>query len=179
MAHRLVALLRGINVGTAKRVEMAKLRTLVSDLGYTEVSTLLNSGNIVFTSAKTGAKDAGSRIEKGLAEKLGVSCRVIVLHSSELDTAIAENPLLAKADNPSRMMVAVLNDPADRSKLAPLLKGDWGGDALAVGTRTAFLWCGEGILASRLATEVQRTLGDRITMRNWATMLKLQAVAKK
>jgi uncharacterized protein (DUF1697 family) len=179
MAHRLVALLRGVNVGPSKRVEMARLRALVSDLGFTEVSTLLNSGNVVFTSAKTGAREAASRIEKGLVEKLGVSCRVIVLHSSELDTAMAENPLLPKADNLSRMMVAVLNDPADRSKLAPLLKEDWGSDALAVGTRTAYLWCGEGILASRVATEVQRALGDSVTIRNWATMLKLQAVAKK
>ena len=165
--------------GAAKRVEMAGLRAMVSDLGYTEVSTLLNSGNVVFTSAKTGAKEAASRIEKGLAEKLGISCRVIVLHSSELDTVMTENTILPKADNPSRLMVAVLNDPADRSKLVPLLKEDWGDDALAVGARAAFLWCAQGILASKLATEVQRTLKDGVTIRNWATMVKLQALAKK
>jgi len=177
-----VALLRGVNVGAAKRVEMAKLRALVSELGYTEVSTLLNSGNVVFTavragSPRAGGRDAASRIEKAISENLGFSCRVIVITSSELDTAVAENPLLENMDNPSRMMVAVTADPADLSRLAPLLKEDWGGNALAVGSRAAYLWCPDGILASKLAAEVQRILGDGVTIRNWATMRKLRAMA--
>jgi len=179
MAHRLVALLRGINVGAAKRVEMARLRALVSGLGYTEVSTLLNSGNVVFTSTRAAVEEATSRIERAIAEKLGISCRVTVLSSSDLDASIAENPLLAKMDNPSRMMVAFPRGRAELARAAPFLKEDWGGDALAIGTRAAYLWCGQGILESRLATEVQHALGDSVTMRNWATALKLQALAKK
>jgi uncharacterized protein (DUF1697 family) len=179
MAHRLVALLRGINVGPSKRVEMARLRALVSGLGYTEVSTLLNSGNVVFTSTRAAVQDAASRIEKALVQKLAVSCRVTVVSASDIDSSIAENPLLGMADNPSRLMVAFLKNPGDLARLAPFLKEDWGADALAVGTRAAYLWCAKGVLESRLATEVQRALGDGITMRNWATMLKVQALAKK
>lgn len=179
MAHRLVALLRGVNVGPSKRVEMAKLRALVTDLGYTEVKTLLNSGNVVFTSPKAAPREAAFRIEKALVDGVGVSARVVVLTAAELDRSIAENSILDRADNLSRMVVAVLNDPADLSRLAPLLEKDWGGDALAIGTRAAYLWCGQGILASKLAAEVQRTLGDAVTTRNWATMVKLQALARE
>jgi uncharacterized protein (DUF1697 family) len=54
------ALLRGINVGRAKRVAMADLRSLVEDLGYGEVGTLLNSGNVVFTTSAVTAGNAAT-----------------------------------------------------------------------------------------------------------------------
>ena len=67
MAGRHVALLRGINVGTAKRVAMADLRALVEGLGYGDVSTLLNSGNVVFTvPAKAAKTSPATRIEQAL-----------------------------------------------------------------------------------------------------------------
>ena len=62
MPGRHVALLRGINVGKAKRIAMADLRALVADLGYRDVGTLLNSGNVVFTAPGAGPEDAARRI---------------------------------------------------------------------------------------------------------------------
>jgi uncharacterized protein (DUF1697 family) len=73
--------------------------------------------------------------------------------------------------------VALLRDPADRAKLVPLSRQDWGKDALGVGTRAAYLWCAEGLIASRLNEAVSRLLGDGVTSRNWATILKLRAMA--
>ena len=135
MPTKLVALIRGINVGKAKRVAMADLRALVEKLGYGDVRTLLNSGNVVFTSANADARDAARRIEDGMSAKLGVSARVTVLTAAELAAAVKSNPLLEVADNPSRLMMAVLLDPADRRKLEPLLKQDWSPEALALGKR--------------------------------------------
>ena len=66
-----VALLRGINVGKAKRVGMAELRALCESLGYGHVQTLLNSGNIVFSAPRADPK-AAARIEKEIASQLGV-----------------------------------------------------------------------------------------------------------
>jgi uncharacterized protein (DUF1697 family) len=176
VAARQIALIRGINVGRAKRVAMADLRTLFESLGYGDVSTLLNSGNVVFTTRK-GAGAAATRIENALAAELGVSARVTVLTATELAAAIADNPLLGIADDHSRLLVAVLSNPADRPKLLQLLKQDWSKDVLAVGTRVAYLWCSEGILVSRLAAAVNRVLGDAVTARNCATMMKLLALA--
>jgi uncharacterized protein (DUF1697 family) len=178
MANQQVALIRGINVGRAKRVAMADLRALVEQLGYGDVRTLLNSGNIVYTTrAAPGA--AAARIESALATKLGVSARVTVLSAAEVAAAVVENPLLEVADDPARLLVAVLRDPADRAKLEPLLQQDWAPEMLALGTRVAYLWCAEGILESRLAEAVNRLLGDRVTARNWATILKLHALAQE
>jgi uncharacterized protein (DUF1697 family) len=168
-----VALIRGINVGKAKRVAMADLKALVEGLCFREVRTLLNSGNVVFT-ARAGPAAAAARIETALVERTGVSARVTVLTAAELTAAVADNPLLAVADDPTRLLVAVFNTPADRSRFEPLLKPDWAPERLAVGARVAYLWCPDGILASRLPEAVGRALGDAVTTRNWATVLKLR-----
>jgi uncharacterized protein (DUF1697 family) len=186
-----VALLRGINVGRAKRISMADLRALVESLGYREVSTLLNSGNVVFTAppaaaggaggggATAGAGgDAASRIEAALAAQLGVASRVTVLSAAEVAAIVAQNPLAEIADDPSRLLVAVLNDPADRTRLAPLLKEAWAPEVLAAGDRAAYVWCPQGILASRLAESLGKLLKDAVTSRNWATFLKLHALTR-
>lgn len=177
MTGRQVALLRGINVGRAKRVAMADLRAVVEGLGYRDVRTLLNSGNVTFTVPGTDRADAAPRIEAAITKRLGVLTRVTVLTAAELAAAIDENPLLAVATNPSRLLVTVLTVPADRSRLAPLARQDWAPEALAIGRRVAYLWTPEGILVSQLAAAVNRVLGDAATSRNWATMLKLRALA--
>ncbi len=177
MTARHVALLRGVNVGHAKRVAMADLRTLFEDLGYRDVRTLGNSGNVVFTSDRAVPATAASRLEKRLASAVGVSARITVLSAVELAAAVAGNPLLEVARDPSRLLVAFLNDPAHRAKLKPLAGRKWGKEALAVGRRVAYLWCPEGILASPLAKEVGHALGDAVTARNWTTTLKLHAIA--
>jgi len=172
-----VGLLRGINVGHAKRVAMADVRALVEKLGYGDVRTLLNSGNIVFTGPGASPEDAAARIEAALARRHGVSARVTVLTAAQLSAAAAANPLLEIAANPSRLLVAVLSNPADRSRLTPLAKQDWAPEALAIGARVAYLWCPDGVLASRVADAVGRALGDAVTTRNWATVTKLLALS--
>ena len=174
MAANQVALLRGINVGKAKRVTMIALRSLVENLGYGDVRTLLNSGNVVFSASKAAAREAPSRIENALTAVVGFSARVTVLSAEELATVIEENPLLKYADNPSRLIVALPKDPADLARLAPLSKQDWAKDALGVGTRAAYFWFADGVIASKLNEAVNRLLGDSVTSRNWATILKLR-----
>ncbi len=176
--RRHVALIRGINVGRAKRVAMAGLRRLFEDLGYRDVRTLLNSGNVVFTSDRAVPATAAARIEKKLAAELGVSARITLLTAAELAAAVAENPLLEIAGDPSRLLVAILNDAADRAKLKAVADQDWGKEALAVGERVAYLWCAGGIATSPLAAAVGRALGDAVTARNWTTTLKLRALTE-
>jgi uncharacterized protein (DUF1697 family) len=171
-------LIRGINVGRAKRVAMADLRALVEDLGYGDVRTLLNSGNVVFTAPASARKSSAKRIEEAINARLGISARVTVLTAAELAGVVAENPLGAIARDPSRLLVTVLIDPAHRKRLLPLGRQDWAPDVLAVGSRVAYLWCPQGMLESRLATAVNRVLGDGATTRNWATVTKLHALVE-
>jgi uncharacterized protein (DUF1697 family) len=176
--RRQVALLRGINVGKAKRVAMAELRALVESLGYVDVCTLLNSGNLVFSSPETEPSESARAIEAAVASRLGVASRVIALAAEELDELVAANPLLDRMTDPSRFLVAILADETVSASLEPLLERDWSPDALAVSKRAAYAWTPAGFLESPLAIALGKTLGDRATTRNWATVVKLQALAR-
>ncbi|NUP04893.1 MAG: DUF1697 domain-containing protein [Polyangiaceae bacterium] len=174
-AGRTAALLRGINVGRNKRVSMSDLKALVEELGFGDVRTLLNSGNVVFSGGKSPAKDA-ARIEKAIADKLGVTSRVICLGADDLATVMQENSLRDVAEEPTRLYVTILGDKADRARLLPLLKEDWSPDALAVGSLAVYAWCPNGMLESRLTPAVDRILRERATARNWATLTKIAAL---
>ena len=172
-----VAFLRGINVGRAKRVAMSDLRTLVGDLGYSDVRTVLNSGNIIFTAPAPGTGvspgQVATLIEEAIFEQIGVSAAATVLTAEELVAAVAGNPLLEIAVDHSRLLVSVLANPADRARLEPLLGQDWAPEALSLGSRVAYQWCPAGVLACRVHQAVGRILENAVTTRNWKTILKL------
>ena len=86
---RYVALFRGINVGKAKRIAMADLRVLLGKLGYTDVATLLNSGNAVFTGAAEPAGKHADRIRQAVLKKTGVDALVIVKSAKDMAGIIA------------------------------------------------------------------------------------------
>ena len=176
--QRLVALLRGINVGRAKRVAMADLRKVLSDMGYDDVRTLLNSGNVVFDCNKGDAAESAARIEEALVLKLGVPAKVTVIQAAQLAEIVEENSLQGVAHDHSRLLVAVLNKPdEDRSKLEPLARQSWQPEAFALGRHAAYIWCPDGVLASRAAAAMGKALGDAVTSRNWSTISKLHAMA--
>jgi uncharacterized protein (DUF1697 family) len=169
-----VALLRGINVGKAKRVAMADLRKVAEALGHTEVKTLLNSGNMVFRAKGTNAKAIGLALEKAIFEKLNVRSRVTALSADELEKVARANPLLRKATNPSLLLVAFLQ--GEGKELAEVAKAKWGTEAIALGPRAAYLWCPNGQVDSPVAKAAWKALGDGVTARNWATIEKLRAL---
>lgn len=175
--QRYVALLRGINVGRAKRVAMADLRALVAGLGYTDVRTLLNSGNVVFAGRPAPVERIATEIEGALEREVGVRSRVTVLEAHALRAVVAGNPLPAAVAEPARFLVAFLREPAmAQRRLEPLREREWGGEAFVLGTHAAYLWCATGILESALLDAVGRILGDEVTTRNWTTVTKLEAL---
>lgn len=158
---------------------MADLRALVEQLGYSDARTLLNSGNVVFTVPPGNRADPGARIETGIASRLGVTTRVTVLSGKEVAAAVEGSPFGALADNPSRLMVMVLRDPATLARLKPLLKQPWTPEALALGKRVAYLWLADGVIDSPLWTAVAKMVGDGGTARNIATMTKILSLVTR
>ena len=172
---RYIALLRGINVGRAKRIAMADLRQLIAELGYGDVRTLLNSGNAVFT-AKVKPAAAAAAIQEARGVKRGVAAKVTVISADELDTVMAENPLLEAQADGARLLVFVLADPARIANLDALAAQQWEPEVVALGTRAVYLWCPEGVLDSKVAIALGKQLGDGMTARNWNTISKLKAM---
>ena len=173
---RHIALLRGINVGKAKRVPMADLRALMAALGYANVRTLLNSGNAVFDAKGGTPAGHAKKLRAAILEKTGVDCEVVVKTAADLAAAIAEHPLRRHAEDDARMQVMFMQDASALAELKALEAGDWAPEAFAVGRHAAWLWCASGIIESRIAKAVGKVLKERGTARNWATVEKLQAM---
>ena len=167
-----IALLRGINVGRAKRIAMADLRGLFVGLGHKKVRTLLNSGNVLFQCARP---DAVTR--DAIADTCGFAVPVTVVTATDLAEIIRENPLLPVAADPAKHLVAFVAHPRALVPLRSLLKDSWTPDALAIGSQAAYLWCAAGVIDSKLSQMFARRAGETVTTRNWATVLKLQAAS--
>lgn len=172
---RCVALLRGINVGRAKRIAMADLRALVEGLGFTDVRTVLNSGNVTFRAERPNVTVVASSIESAIAAQLRISVPVIVVTERDLHAIVEANPLPQAEDDPSRFLVAFVNSAASLTSAKPLLAASWEPEAIALGRNAAYLWCANGIIESKVTQAFARATGERGTTRNWATVLKLHA----
>jgi uncharacterized protein (DUF1697 family) len=178
MSQRYVALIRGINVGRAKRVSMADLKALFEGLGYREVRTLLNSGNVVFSAPGSARRTAAAKIEKAFVARVGFAARVFVLGADEIAAALDENPFGKSATDPSRLMVTLIAESADRAALKALAKQSWTPDRVAIGTLAVYQWCPNGMAESKLAEALAKQLGEAGTTRNWATLSKLHALVR-
>ncbi len=182
-----VALLRGINLAGRNKVAMADLREVVAELGHADVSTYIQSGNVVF-SADPGAADASAlaaAMTEAVAGRLGVTAPVIVLSRGELAEIIAANPFPHQAEADPRRVHAVVLSGAPGSEAAGKIdaalarsaaKGSR--DELAIVGRTLYLYTPDGFGNSELAAAVLRIVtspraGVTGTARNWATMNKL------
>ncbi len=173
MAATHVALLRGINVGKAKRLAMADLRAVIESLGGSEVRTLLNSGNAVW-SAKRAL--TGAALRQAVLKATGVDSRTTVLTITELATIMAEHPLRSAVTDETRFFCYIPATADDLARFEPLLLRNWAPEMLGVGSHAAYAWSPGGWLASKLFDHVSRTFGDAVTARNWATMRKLHAM---
>jgi uncharacterized protein (DUF1697 family) len=171
---RYVVLLRGVNVGKGNRVPMADFRALLEGLGYSDVRTLLNSGNAAFTAASRSAPRLGAAIGDALQETFGFKVAVMVISAAGLDAAIAGNPAPPPADAHSRFLVAFGQDASALQALQVLQPLAGPQELFHIGAHAAYLLCHPGILDSKAAAGMVGKAGRGVTTRNWATVLKLR-----
>jgi uncharacterized protein (DUF1697 family) len=177
VADRYIALLRGINVGGNKLIDMGRLRGTLAGLGYVDAQTYLQSGNAVFSSTAT-PEDVAAAVEDAIAEEFGIDCRVIVRSAPQLAAVIAADPLRHRLGNPSRHFVAFLGGSPRPDGVKRLGEEDYGADELEIVAEHVYLWCPNGISKSPFARlNLDRILGTAVTMRNWNTVTKLAELA--
>jgi uncharacterized protein (DUF1697 family) len=165
---RLVGLLRGINLGSKRRIAMADLRELLTELGYEDVRTVLASGNVVFTGPKAKARE---KLEKALEERFGFKVDVVLRTMAELHEVVKAEPFGGEVDNDTRYFVVFLPEKPDVSALDGQ---DFAPDRFATGGREIYAWCPEGMQNSRLMKALGKPgVGTTATVRNMATVKKL------
>jgi uncharacterized protein (DUF1697 family) len=176
-----IALIRGINVGRNKRVAMADLRALLTDLGYGDVRTLLQSGNAVFTAPGSAATVAGA-VEAAMAARLDVTARVLVRSPTRLGKAIDADPFGERAAEGSKHFLGFLDGTPPKATVdaVPQLgdDADTAPDEARFVAGHLYLWCPNGISRSTLwQVNWDKVLGTAVTMRNWNTVTKLLELA--
>lgn len=173
-----VALLRGVNVVRAKRVPMATLRWLLTDLGYEQVTTILNSGNAVFRAPNGPSWKLAQSIARSLADEFKFEVPVVVKSGAELSKIVDENPLVFAADDHTRFLVVFAQTSSAFAclKAAADLVGPK--EQLLLGKHAAYFHCPNGILQSKAGEALLGKVGKLVTTRNWATVLKLHALTE-
>ncbi len=188
-----VALLRGINVGGRNKIPMADLREVVTSLGHTGVTTYIQSGNVLFSTADTDTAELAAALESAVGERFGIWASVVVLSRDELAKVLASNPY---PDEPNLKYVHVvfLNAEPPPDLLARIATAESAASAKgsrdtvrAIG-RALFLHTPDGFGTSELAQAVFRIIGPpakqkkpdlAATARNWATSTKLLALCEE
>lgn len=179
---RYLALLRGINLGSRKRVLMAELRTLLTGLGHGEVSTYLQSGNALFTSARTDSEELAAEIEQALSRELNVAARCLIRRREDLQRVVDTNPLGDAATDPARLVVTFLNVRPDPALLADIDAEAYLPDRFAPGEQEIYTWHPDGMRDAKLTNVFfEKKLGGKTTdvvgtARNWNTVTKLLAL---
>jgi len=174
-----VALLRAVNVGGHQKVAMSALRASVSDMGFSDVRTLLQSGNLVFRSAAATALGLEQRLEAEAARRLALQTEFFVRSAEEWAALIAANPFLEQArQDPSHLLVMFLKGAPGPVEVAALRAAVTGAEVVHVQGREAYVVYPNGIGRSRLTSAlIEKKLGTRGTGRNWNTVVKLAALA--
>jgi uncharacterized protein (DUF1697 family) len=175
---RYIALLRGINVGGNKKVPMAQLRELMEGLGYTEVATLLQSGNAVFTCKEKNPAKVGKQLEEAIVQEFGFEVSVVLRTRDELEAVIKANPLPGAEDAPSQFLVMFLSEAPDPKRFAQIDPAAYLPDEFRLVGREIYARFPNGVGRSKLATVLGGTrLGVIPTGRNWSTVMKLLDLA--
>lgn len=167
-----VAMLRGVNVSGHRPLPMAQLRAALTPLGFTNVKTYLQSGNVVFDTDKSSADALAARIQGLITKKFGFTVPVLIRTSDEIAKVVAQNPFLPdpKVD-PLFLHVTFLADVPPKSAhhlLKPLAAEC---ERWHIAGRDVFLYCPNGYGRTGLSnTAIEKKLGIAATTRNWKSV---------
>jgi len=171
-----VSLLRGINVGGHKKIKMADLRAMYEGLGFSEVQSYIQSGNVVFEAPGGKVEALGDRIEAAIQAEFGFEVPVMIRTAEELRGAVDRCPFVAidvEQDGAKVLVTFLSGEPAEAGV-------DWlqsmavRPDRLVVVGREIYWHCPGGFGNSKLSmTALERKLGMSATGRNWKTVLRL------
>lgn len=173
-----IGLLRGVNVGGTNKLPMAEFRASVESAGCREVSTYIQSGNVVFD-AGGDEQSVVECLRKVLADRHGLDVPVVVREASEIESVAARHPFTDEIADPRLLHVAFLDRVPDQADL-PLIDTDaWAPDRWAVDGRELFLAYPNGSGRSKMTLErFERPWGVTATARNLNTVAQLAGLAR-
>ncbi|MBZ5573239.1 MAG: DUF1697 domain-containing protein [Acidobacteriia bacterium] len=174
-----ISLLRGINVGGHNKVPMERLRALCEELGYEQVQTYIQSGNVVFKAAKAPPSSLSEKIEKRILSEFGFAVSVITRTPEEMGKVIRNSPFVKEIQaEPSKVHVAFLWHAPKADAVKKLEALTTKTEQLHHSGHEIHLYYRDGMGKAKLTGSViERVLGVAATARNWNTVTKLYEMA--
>jgi uncharacterized protein (DUF1697 family) len=177
-----ISILRGINVGGHRKIPMKDLKQMLDKLGYQDVTTYIQSGNVVFRSGK-GNSPAGisNEIEKAISLTFGFEVPVITRSMHEWKQTLSENPLLHDAGlDVDKFHVTFLEREPEPALADNLSMIDFSLERLVIRGKDVYLYCPDGYGNSKLTNSFfENKLKVTATTRNWRTVIVLGELANK
>lgn len=170
------ALLRGINVGGAKKVPMAELRTLMEGLGHDSVRTYLQSGQAVFTADHGDEDSLAAELTAAVEKHFGFSVDVIVRDHAYLAAIADACPYPAAELEGKQLHVTYFSGQVDADRFAAIDQGAFLPEEFRLGDRALYLYAPNGLGRSKLAEQLAKPRVNKgliATTRNWNTVVKL------
>jgi uncharacterized protein (DUF1697 family) len=169
-----VALLRGINVGGNTMIKMEELRSVFSSIGFDNVRTYINSGNVAFETAKTSDAKLASAISAAIEKHFAKKISVMVRSGEEIDEIIADNPFEGQFDNDKNLHVFFLASELSNSQVKLISEVANENEQIDVRGRTLYCLLKISIVDSFVGKGfVDKKLKVAATARNWRTVKKL------
>ena len=170
-----VALLRGINLGGHKVVKMDQLRKAFEELGFEDVKTYIQSGNVVFKALSRTPENLVKRIEEKVMRQFGFPVPVMVKTADEFAEVVRSNPLVTKKGiDLSRLHVTFLSCAPQKSALKILAAIAAGPDQFRYSGKAIYLHCQNGYHETKLSNNVlEKILKVGTTTPNWKTVNQL------
>jgi uncharacterized protein (DUF1697 family) len=170
-------MLRGINVSGHKKLKMGELKKLYESLGFSDVQTYIQSGNVIFKSSGKDVSKLASSINEKIKEIFGLDVGVIIRTKDELEQLIANNPF-AKKDE-SKLYVTFLSAIPTNVPTDEISKVKNKAEEFFVTDQAVYLFCPYGYGRSKLSnTLFEKKLKVSATTRNWETVKALLNMAK-
>ena len=173
-----VALLRAVNVGGRRSIAMRDLRDAAASLRFSEVRTVLQSGNLVFDAYGQSAAAIERALEGAIESRLGLEADCFVRTTREWAAFVRDNPFRAEArTDPGHLVLVCLKDAPAANAVRSLSAAITGPERVRAAGRELYIVYPDGIGRSRLTgVLIERVLGTRGTARNWNTVLKLSSM---
>lgn len=176
-----IAILRGINVGGRRKILMADLRQLMTDIGFMDVGTYIQSGNVFLNSNKEATDiKLAEEIEQAILDKYGFAVPVIVKSVDEIVQAVQENPFYQdKEVDIKTLHLTFLKETPSSENLAKTEAYDYSPDKFVIQDKCVFIYCEGKYHQSKLTNNFfEKKLKVPATTRNWKTVLKLMELSK-
>jgi len=175
-----IAMLRGINVSGHKLVKMEALRASVESLGFADVKTYLQSGNVVFKTANISENGLVEKIAKKILDDFGYSVEVLVRTPAELGEVLKRSPFVKQAGiEAAGLYVTFLAQPAPKGAEKVLKKLAEASEQICVEGREVYLFCPDGYGNTKVSNAaIEKKLAVPATTRNWRSVNALSEMAQ-